>query len=64
MNKGLSDICLAIIASACAFAQSHPPTADDKETAGLLGKDYLAIGAIRQDSRHSTSKMAGEPASI
>ncbi|HUJ43216.1 MAG TPA: hypothetical protein VLW52_06385 [Opitutaceae bacterium] len=59
MNKKLLSLGLAFITGAGVFAQSEPsqpPAADDKDTAGLLGKDYLAIGPIQQDFRHSTSK--------
>jgi hypothetical protein len=58
MNKGLLSFCFVILTSAGAFAQSEPspPAADDKDTAGLLGRDYLAVGPFRQDFRHSISK--------
>lgn len=59
MNKGLFGIYLAVITGACAFAQSEPaqsPPAADKDSAGLLGKDYLSVGVTMQDFRHSTSK--------
>lgn len=59
MNKGLFSIYLAVITGACAFAQSEPeqsPPAGDKSSVGLLGKDYLSVGATMQDFRHSTSK--------
>jgi len=59
-------LCLALTATTSLFAQDDeaeatPPTtttpaASDRSSAGLLGRDYLAINPIMQDFRESTSK--------
>ena len=57
MNKIHLRFCLTFFLCACAYAQvpsPQPPPADDRDAAGLLGKDYFSASLFTESFRNST----------